>query len=102
MAKPAKAAPAAPVAEKKKPTPPAPEQYKFGVTELAEALGIEPTSVRVKLRNAEIEKAGRSYGWNTQKDFDAVVKQLKSTAKAKDEPAPAPAPATKPKRPAKA
>lgn len=66
------------------------------MTELAEALGIEPTSVRVKLRNAEIDKAGRSYGWNTQKDFDAVVKQLKSTAKpAKEEPAPAPA--TKPK-----
>lgn len=93
MAKPAKPAP---VVEKKKPTPPAPEQYKFGVTELAEALGIEPTSARVKLRNAEIEKAGRSYGWNTQKDFDAVVKQLKSTAKAPKEEAPA-APAAKPK-----
>ena len=55
------------------------DKPKFGVPELAEALGIEPTSVRVKLRNAEIEKSGRSYGWNTQKDFDAVVKQLKST-----------------------
>lgn len=67
------------------------------MTELADALGIEPTSVRVKLRNAEIEKAGRSYGWNTQKDFDAVVKQLKSTAKPTKAEEPAPAPATKPK-----
>jgi hypothetical protein len=53
-------------------------EFKFGVAELAEALGIEPASVRVQLRNRKVEKAGKSYGWNTQKDFDAVVKSLKA------------------------
>ena len=89
MAKPTKAAP-----EKEAPAKGVADKPKFGVAELAEALDIEPTSVRVKLRNAGIEKDGRAYGWNTQKDFDAVVKQLKSTAdkptKAAAEPAPAP------------
>lgn len=73
MAKPAKKETAAP--EKASTA----DKPKFGVPELAEALDIEPTSVRVKLRNAGIEKSGRSYGWNSQKDFDAVVKQLKAT-----------------------
>ena len=86
MAKPAKAAAA-------KETPAPVEKPEFGVAELAEALGIEPTSVRVKLRNAEIEKTGRSYSWPNQKAFDAVVKQLKSTpAPAAKEEKPAPAP----------
>jgi hypothetical protein len=50
----------------------------------------------VKLRNAEIAKSGRSYGWKNQKEFDAVVKQLKSEkAPAKAEPAAAPAKAPK-------
>lgn len=52
------------------------ETYKFTVQDLADKLGIEPASARIKLRNEGIAKAGRSYGWNTQKDFDAVVKQL--------------------------
>lgn len=33
----------------------------------------------MKLRNAGIEKTGRSYSWPNQKALDAVVKQLKAT-----------------------
>jgi hypothetical protein len=74
-----KAAPkkAAVKAEKKAPA----ESFKFGVSDLANALGIKPASARVRLRNAGIDKAGKSYGWNSQKDLDAVVKQLKSSDK---------------------
>lgn len=61
--------------EKKDKKESAPE-FKFGVSDLAEKLGIEPASVRVQLRNRKVEKAGKSYGWNTQKEFDAVAKQL--------------------------
>jgi hypothetical protein len=53
-------------------------EFKFGVSDLASALDIEPASVRVQLRNHKIEKAGKSYGWNTQKDLDEVVKTLKA------------------------
>ena len=53
-------------------------EFKFGVTDLAKELDIEPASVRVQLRNRKVEKAGKSYGWNTQKEFDEVVKLLKS------------------------
>lgn len=57
--------------------PKAPE-FKYGVKDLAELLGIDGASVRVKLRNKGIEKAGRSYGWNTKTDLEAVVKQLQA------------------------
>jgi hypothetical protein len=53
-------------------------EFKFGVSDLAEALGIEPASVRVQLRNHKVEKAGKSYGWNTQKELDEVAKTLKA------------------------
>ncbi len=51
------------------------------MTTLANDLGIGEATARVKLRNAGVEKAGRSYGWNTKKDYDAVVKQLKKEEK---------------------
>lgn len=64
--------------------PAAAEKPKYGVPELADALGIEPSSVRVNLRKMGVEKNGRSYGWDTKKDFDAVLKDMKSSAKADD------------------
>ena len=57
--------------------PKATEEFKFTVANLAEDLGIKEASVRVKLRNAEVEKAGRAYGWNKKTDYDKVLKQLK-------------------------
>lgn len=71
----------------KKSNLPVHEKPEFGVAELAEALGIEPTSARVKLRNAGIEKSGRSYSWPNQKALDAVVKQLKATPDKAEKPA---------------
>ena len=53
------------------------EEMKYGVEALVEATGLQAASVRVALRDLGVEKAGRSYGWNTKKDFDAVVKGLK-------------------------
>lgn len=61
---------------------PAAEAPKYGVPELAEALGIIPASVRVKLRKSDFEKTGRAWGWDTKKDFDEVVKSLKAADKA--------------------
>lgn len=52
-------------------------EFKYGVQDLADKLGIEPASVRVKLRNAGIEKAGKSYGWNTKADLEEVADELK-------------------------
>lgn len=90
----------APAPKEKAKAAPAEEKMPFGVAELAEALGIEPTSVRVKLRNLGIEKDGRSYGWPNQKAFDAVVKQCKA---APEKPTKAEeAPKAKPKAKAKA
>lgn len=51
---------------------------KYGIQDLADALGIAPASARVRLRNEGIEKSGRSYGWNTKSELDALVKQLKA------------------------
>lgn len=79
---------AAPAAKSNEP------EFKFGVADLAEILDIEPASARVALRKAEVEKAGRSYGWNTKAELDAVAKQLQSNKGA--------APAEKPKPKVKA
>lgn len=73
-------------------------EFKYGVSDVAEALGIKEASVRVQLRNKGVEKAGKSYGWNTQAELKEVVAQLKaddgekgskksSSKKSKDEPA---------------
>lgn len=56
-------------------------EFKYGVQDLADKLGVEPAQVRVKLRNAGVEKAGKSYGWNTKADLDEVIDQLKGDDK---------------------
>ena len=73
-------------------------EFKYGVSDLAEKLGIEPASARVRLRNAGIEKAGKSYGWNSKSDLQEVVDQLKAEPKAKAE---KPAKKDKAEKPAK-
>lgn len=74
------AAPAAATPAPVKPTPPPqPPKPKYGVTELAEALGTKPASVRVRLRNLGITKeAGKQYGWENKVDFQEVVAKLKA------------------------
>ena len=63
---------------------------KYGIAELAEAMGVEPASARVKLRAAGIEKNGGRYGWDTKAELQEVVSKLgkgaaKKAKKAKDE-----------------
>lgn len=67
---------------KTKETKEAAPEFKFGVEDLAEKLDLKPASVRVQLRNKGIEKAGKSYGWNTKTELDEVAAKLKTEAKA--------------------
>ncbi len=60
-------------------------EFKFGVEELAEMLDIKPASVRVQLRNHGIEKAGKSYGWDTKAELKEIVDQIKSGKDEEDE-----------------
>lgn len=53
---------------------------KYGVEALAEALNTKPHLLRIRLRRAAVKKNGKTYGWDTKSDFDAVVTQLKSSA----------------------
>lgn len=81
---PAKAKDAKPAEDKKKPTPPPqPPKPKYGVPELAQEMGVKPTSLRVKLRSAGIPKNGKLYGWDTKEQMKAVVDKLKASANAK-------------------
>lgn len=57
------------------------KEFKYGVQDLADMLEIKPASVRVALRNHEIEKAGKSYGWNTQKELKEVADTIRSNRK---------------------
>ncbi len=60
---------------------PAKESYKYDVAALAKELGIKEASARIRLRSGGIEKAGRQYGWDTDKAFKEVVSKLKKTEK---------------------
>lgn len=53
-------------------------EFKYGVQDIADKLGIAPASVRVQLRNKGIEKAGKSYGWNSKSELAEVIDQLKT------------------------
>lgn len=60
------------------------KEYKFGVEDLADKLGIEPASARIKLRNSGIKpQNGNRYGWETKADLEATVEKLKSAKPAK-------------------
>lgn len=61
------------------------ETSGYGVAYLAEQLGIEPFSVRVKLRDHEVPKNGNRYQWASKKEADKVVAQIRSTRGKKDD-----------------
>lgn len=54
------------------------KEFKFGISDLAKALNLEPATVRKTLRDRGVERAGKSYGWDTQKELDAVVAKCKA------------------------
>lgn len=54
------------------------EVYKYDINTLGKDLGLQPATVRVLLRQAKVSKAGKSYGWNKEADYKAVLKQLKT------------------------
>jgi hypothetical protein len=64
-------------------------EFKFGVEDIAEELGIKPASVRVQLRNKGIEKAGKSYGWNSKSELKEVIDQIRSNGNDDDDDKPA-------------
>lgn len=49
---------------------------KYGIQDLAKMLDLKEASVRVKLRNSNVAKSGKSYGWNNKADLEAVAKTL--------------------------
>lgn len=59
-------------------------EFKYGVSDVAEALGIKEASVRVQLRNKDVPKAGKSYGWNTQAELKEVIAKLKTADESKE------------------
>jgi SNF2 family DNA or RNA helicase len=71
-----------PVAEKKAPKEKAApaEAFKYGIHDLAEKLGVADASARVQCRNKGIDKAGKSYGWNSKTELEEVVSKLKKAA----------------------
>ena len=64
----------------------APEAPKYGVTDLAELMGIVPASARVRLRKSRFEKDGSKWGWPTKAELEEVAKELKTAEKPAAEP----------------
>lgn len=57
------------------------EAPEFGIAALAKAMGIEERSVRVKLRNAEIERDGKFYDFKNKEGVAKMAKKLSPAAK---------------------
>lgn len=67
----------------KKPTkraPPQIERPEFGIEALADAMGLDNRTVRIKLRNAKVEKDGKFYNFNNASGVKAMAKQLEAAA----------------------
>lgn len=41
-------------------------------------MGILPASVRVGLRNKDVKKAGKAYGWNSKEEMEKVAAKLRA------------------------
>lgn len=52
-------------------------EFKYGVNDLVESTGLQEASVRVALRDSGFTRAGRSWGWNSKKEFDEVLAYFK-------------------------
>lgn len=62
---------------KEKPAKEEAESFKYGVADVAKALGVKDASARVQLRNHKVKKAGKSYGWNTKDELQAVIDKIR-------------------------
>jgi hypothetical protein len=60
---------------------------KYGINELAEVVGTSPASCRIHLRKMDIEKSGKSYGWDSKSAMEDVAKQIKNKMAKAEEPA---------------
>lgn len=49
---------------------------KYGISALAKVMKIKEATARIKLRQAKVKKAGKSYGWETAEQMNAVAAQL--------------------------
>lgn len=64
-------------AAKEKPAKAEAETFKYGVADVAKALGVKEASARVQLRNHKVKKAGKSYGWNSKDDLAGVIEKIR-------------------------
>lgn len=62
--------------EKKKEKKTKEPAFAYGVKNIAERTGLSEVAIRGHLRRRGVEKAGKSYGWNTQKELEAVIKEI--------------------------
>ncbi|USN16594.1 hypothetical protein POLEWNIK_00680 [Brevundimonas phage vB_BpoS-Polewnik] len=64
-------------APKEKPAKAEAETFKYGVADVAKALGVKEASARVQLRNHKVKKAGKSYGWNSKDELQGVIEKIR-------------------------
>ena len=57
------------------------EAFKYGIEDIADGLDIKAASARVQLRNHNVKKAGKSYGWNSKAEVEEIIKKLKGSEK---------------------
>ena len=58
-------------------------EHKYGVADLAKLMGVKEASARVQLRNHNVKKDGKSYGWDTKDEVQAIADKIKPSASAK-------------------
>lgn len=71
-----KVAPKKKVADKEK------KELAFGVEYVAEKLDVSPAGARSRLRNHNVARSGKGYGWATKAEADAAVAKCRAEPKA--------------------
>jgi hypothetical protein len=51
-------------------------EFPLGISDLAKALNLKEATARVKLRDAKVKRAGKSYGWKTSAEMKKVADKL--------------------------
>lgn len=65
---------------KAKRTPPKLEPVDYGIDYVAKKSGLEPATVRAKLRTLGVKKDGRQYDFGSAREADKIVSQMKKAA----------------------
>lgn len=63
------------------------KEMKFGIDHFAKMAKVKTATARVMLRNANVKKTGKSYGWSSKTEMEAAIAKCRKGSTKKAAPA---------------